>query len=214
MITSELRNEIIQKRRQLDREHGEAKSLALRGKKLQTEIVELKERAVVLEKVASLLNTIGEDRQNQIQRTIENLVTLGLRTIFGPELSFHLVQKVSANKVQVDFVIRSAYDDKIIETPVMEARGGGLSATVGFLLRLVILVLTKPKYPFLVLDETFSHLSEDYLPAMASFLKEITEKMNVQIILVTHQETLAEAADICYRFSLDNSGRTIVKRQA
>lgn len=212
-MLTELASEIAQKRRVVDREHGEARAVAIRGKFLQGEIAELKQKQAIAEKVAILLNSIGENRQQQVQGTIENLVTMGLQTIFGPELSFHLVQKSSASKTQVDFVIRSTYADNVIETPVMEARGGGLAATVGFLLRLVILLLQKPKSPLLVLDETFSHVSDEYIDRVGDFLKEITQKTNTQIILVTHQQVLTENADICYRFNLDEQGRTIAKQQ-
>jgi DNA repair exonuclease SbcCD ATPase subunit len=210
---NELQQKINVRRRELDKQQGEARALALRGKSLQAEIEDLKQRLSTLEKVAILLNSIGEERQLKAQTTIENLVTLGLQTIFGPELSFHLIQKTSANKVQVDFIIRSTYGDNIIDTDVLSARGGGLAATVGFLLRLVILLLSKSEQPFLVLDEVFAHLSEEYLDATARFLKEITVKTNVQIIMVTHQQELAECADAVYRFTLDDKGHTKVKRE-
>lgn len=212
-MSNELQMQITSRRRELDRAQGEARALAQRGKALQAEIVELKQKQITLEKVAVLLNSIGENRQEQVQQTIENLVTLGLQTIFGPELSFHLAQKTSASKAQVDFMIRSTYGETVIDTPVMEARGGGLAATVGFLLRLVILLLSKPKQPFLVLDESFSMVSEEYLDKVSYFLQEVTVKTGVQIILITHQTELTENADALYRFSLDSVGHTKVRRE-
>lgn len=207
----DLETQVKAKRRELDKQQGQARSLALRGKELQGEIVMLKQQITLHEKVTSLLNTIGEERQQKAQTTIESLVTMGLQTIFGSELSFHLIQRVSGNKAQIEFIIRTTLSDgSIIDTDVMSSRGGGLSSVVGVLLRLVILLLSKPSNSFLVLDESFSHVSAEYLDRVSDFLKEVTTKTNVQIILITHQTELIENADICYRFSLDSEGRTVV----
>ncbi len=163
------------------------------------------------EKVSALLNTIGEERQNNAQKQIEGLVTMGLQTIFEQNLSFHIIQRTGLKSAQVEFIIRSTFDDgRTVDTPLLDARGGGLVATVGFLLRLVIILLSKPKNPLLVLDETFAHVSAEYLEGIADFLKEITQKTDVQIIMITHQTELCETADKLYRFSLDKNGHTKV----
>jgi DNA repair exonuclease SbcCD ATPase subunit len=93
----------------------------------------------------------------------------------------------------------------------MDARGGGLAATVGFLLRVVVLLLRTggTGKQLLVLDETFAHVSAEYLEGVGRFLREIVDRSGVQIILVTHQETLAEAADVVYRFTAKD-GKTVV----
>lgn len=212
-ILEELTTRAAQRRRELDRLQGEAVSLAVRGRSLHQEILKLQKDVSAYEQVTALLNTIGEDRQNQAQVQIESLVTMGLQSIFGPELSFHVIQKENSKSAQVEFVLRSTLaDDRIVETDVLAARGGGVSAVVGFLLRLVILLLSSPSQSkILVLDETFSHVSAEYLDNVAQFLKEITEKTNIQILMVTHQSELTDTADKVYRFSLDSQGYTKVE---
>lgn len=204
---------VRQRRRELDRAQGEARAVLLRGKAVQEEIAALRADVAALEQVAALLNSIGETRQDQAQKQIESLVTLGLRTIFDPSLSFHIVQRTGLKTAQVAFVVRSTLaDGSEVDTEVMDARGGGLAATVGFLLRLVVMLLSKPaKSPFLVLDETFAHVSAEYIDKVAQFLKELTERTDIQIILVTHQQELTETADKVYRFSLNEAGHTVVK---
>src|ERR1035437_2164634 len=123
-------------RRSVDRETGEARALALRGKAVQSELAEAKELRETLTQAVAVLTSIGEARQEDAQRRIESLVTYGLRTVFEDDLSFHLVQTVSRNAAQVDFVVRTTLAaGEQIDTPVMDARGGGLVAVVGFMLR-------------------------------------------------------------------------------
>lgn len=200
-------------RSDLDRKIGEANAVLTRGKALEEEISSLKASVSDLGKVASLFTTIGEERQDAARRTIEDLVTQGLQTIFDDTLSFHIVSSVRGKTTTVDFMIRTTLSGSVVDTPVMDSRGGGLAATVGFLLRVVVLMLRSQDSgdKVLVLDETFSMVSAEYLPGVAAFLREIVDRFGVQIIMVTHQELLTEDADVVYRFS-QTDGRTKVAR--
>ncbi len=194
-------------RRLVDRQQGEAYALAARGKDLLAEIAELNQLIDLHEKAAYLLTAIGEERQDQTQRQIEMLVTQGLTAIFDDSLSFHLSSAVRNKTPVIDFVVRSTLDDgTTVDTDVMTARGGGLAAVVGFLLRLVILLLSRHRQDtVLFLDETFAHVSAEYLPRLIEFLKDLVSKTGVQIVMVTHEESFQEAADVVYHIRLVNA---------
>lgn len=198
-------------RRRLDALQGEARATLLRGKDLQTEIAELDQVVAELDRVTLLLNSMGEDRQEAAQRNIEALVTRGLQTIFDDTLSFHMVQSVRGKAVNVDFMVRTTLPGSVVETPVMDARGGGLAATIGFLLRLVVMLLSRGTRTenLLVLDETFAHVSDEYVGPVGEFLREIVDKTGIQIVMVTHQPEFGEVADKVYRFTTED-GKTQV----
>lgn len=202
MNPTDLLQQIRRERRLLDQQIGAARVVATTGQRLQGEIADLRTTVELHTQAAAVLTSIGEDRQNQAQRQIEALVTQGLRTIFGDELSFHIVPSVRAKVPVVDFVIRSALQDgTIVDTDIMDARGGGLAATVGALLRLVVLLLSRDRQDtVLLLDETFAHVSAEYQPRLAGFLRELVDHTGIQIIMVTHSDVFAEAADVRYRF--------------
>lgn len=197
---------LSQARRLVDRQRTEAQMYVQQGKMLLDEIRQLNQVVELHEKAALVLTAIGEERQDAAQRAIEALVTEGLRTIFGNDLSFHLVPGVRAKAPVVDLVVRSTLSDgTTVDTDVLAARGGGLAAVVGFLLRLVILLLSKNKQDtILFLDETFAHVSAEYLPRLVEFLKDLIAKTGVQIFMVTHDESFLEAADVVYRTNLAN----------
>lgn len=199
--------------RKLEQQRGQVYAMATRGQQLQTDIAELTQIADLHEKAAHVLTAIGEQRQDAAQKAIETLVTQGLHTIFGDELSFHLVPGVRAKTPVVDFVVRSRLEDgTTVDTDVLHARGGGLAAVVGFLLRLVILLLSKQRQEtVLLLDETFAHVSAEYLPRLIDFLKDLVTRTGVQIVLVTHDESFLDAADTVYRFELVNGITRVTK---
>lgn len=201
-----------QRRRQIDLMQGSARTTLLRGKELSSEVQNLSTLVEELDRVTVLLNSIGEERQIAAQGAIEELVTRGLRMIFDDTLSFHIVQNVRGKTAVVDFNVRTTIGNEVIETPVMDSRGGGLAAVIGFLLRLVVMLMGRDPRDasILVLDETFAHVSAEYLDPLGQFLREIVDRTGVQIVMVTHQPEFAEYADRVYNFSTTN-GKTIVK---
>lgn len=195
----------------LEREAGRAAEVARQGKAAQAEAARLRRQAEVAEQVAILYTSIGEKRQESARSQVEELVTRALQVIFDKNLSFHMVQSVKANRAEVDFVIRSTHGGDVVETAVMDARGGGMAAVVGFVLRLVVLLLTPGARRFLALDESFAHVSASYEPRVAEFLREVADKAGVQILLVTHSDAYSDLADARYRLSLGADGCTQVE---
>jgi DNA repair exonuclease SbcCD ATPase subunit len=209
----ELDNRVRARRRELDSQEGEARSLQRRHDEVLAEVVELSSDIQVHERATILLNSIGEEKQYAAQEAIEQLVTRGLQTIFDESLTFHILQDVKAKRAEVSFVVRTTLTDgTVTETDVMDSRGGGLAATVGFLLRLTVMLLRTDAQAdnILILDETFAHVSDEYIPGLKEFLRKVVDRTGVQILMITHQPAFEEVADKVYRLSLVE-GKTVVK---
>lgn len=209
--SSDLKARVQEVSTRLQRQAGQAAEVGRQGKEAQAEVARLRHLLEVQEETSLLLSTIGEERQESARRQVEELVTRALQVIFDKNLSFHMVQSVKANRAEVDFVIRSTYGDDVVETPVMDARGGGMAAVVGFVLRLVVLLLTPGARRFLALDESFAHVSASYEPRVAEFLREVADKAGVQLLLVTHSDAYSDLADARYRITLGPDGCTQVE---
>lgn len=184
--------------RRLERRIGEAKALARSGKESQAQAAEAEATMIACEEATAFLNSFADERQAKVQNQIETLVTHGVQTIFGDDLTFHVLSEQKANRTEVSFSLRSSMGEETVETPILDARGGGVAAVVGFLLRLIITLLREDR-PLLVLDETWAQLSSDYEPRLAEFVKELVDQTGVQILLVTHSDAYTEHADKAYR---------------
>ena len=208
-----LRARLRQARSKVDQDVGRAKSLKSQADSLAVEIKELQEKKDSFEKAAAVLASIGEERQAQAQTQVEQLVTRGLQTVFGEEYGFRIEQTTTANRPEVNFLVKSVTEDgKVIETDVLSSRGGGLAAVVGFLLRVVIMLLSKKSQESVIfLDETFGMLSAEYEGRMAEFLKKISDETGITIVMVTHSDAYSDLADKRYRFDLNSKGTTVVK---
>lgn len=208
-----LEQRVRQARFVYERRAGAAMQLAQDGARVSGEVARLQDETAQHAQVNVLLTSLGEQAQAHAQEQLEQLVTRGLQVIFGNELSFHVVQTVKAGQASTDFVIRSSFgDDVTVDTPVMDARGGGMAAVVGFMIRLVVLLLTPQARRVLFLDESFSHVSREYEPRVAEFIKEIVARAMVQVVLITHSDAYDDAADVRYRMKAAKTGMAEIER--
>lgn len=197
--------------RTVERRVGEAKRVLQDGKAAAEEVADLESRIAILDEAMGALNSYADQTSTDLQTTIERLVTHGLRVVFNQEMEFSLQTGMRGKYATTDFVIRSKIGDEWVETPVMAARGGGVAAVTGFILRLILLLLRPNASHVLFLDETFAHLSEEYEPRLAEFIRELVDRTDVQIVMVTQSSAYDSAADVSYRLS-NEDGRTKVER--
>lgn len=182
---------LAQERRWIDRQTGVLAALATRGKEIQDRVEKAKLADAELEKACLLITSIAEARTESALRTLEELATAGLRAVFGEDLALkiNLQQKGRSQSAEITIVSGG------LETAVLDARGGGVAAVAGLMLRIATLLMTPSLQRVLVLDETVAQLSEDYEPALSDFLRDLCQRAGLQIVMVTHSRALAESAD-------------------
>ena len=196
-----------------------ARMVAQTGKNLQAEVASLKADAEVYADVALLFQTFSEKEQHVIQAKFEQLISYGLRLVFGGHFKqFRLNAGIERNQVVLNPTLVFEVDGGLeVTSEIMGAHGGGPSDVIGFMLKLLVIIFNgKDRVrPILFLDETFSHLSDEYLPAMATVIRKFVDELgsDLQIVLVTHQKEFGEVADAAYKFSLnEDTKHTIVER--
>jgi len=177
-----------------------------------------KEEARILErdidKYAKALEVIQvaiKARRQEIKDRVEILVTKGLRAVFGRD-DYEFIFKVTLKGSRVGLVptLRSKFGDETLEVKIYDSHGGGVSDVVSFILRVVVLTLFRPKLsPLMVLDESFRHVSPEYLRGVAVLMEELARSTGIQFILVTHKPELLDAADVIYRAGSNKDGETI-----
>lgn len=176
----------------------------------EKEVSRLLERVENLNKISLLLSSYADDRQSHVQGQIEGIVSKGLQSIFDQDLSFRIVNRMVGKRPETDFVLVSKVGGETLETSILDSRGGGVAAVAGFLMQAVLVLLTPNLRPTLFLDESFAQVSADYLSPLGEFIKELTTKSPLQVVMVTHQPEFSGMADRVYEFS-QSGGITHVK---
>lgn len=143
-------------------------------------------------KARFVLTEVVNLTQKRFKQRVESLITMVIRSVFNRDFEFELIMERKRNKLECRPVIKekgNEFDPKF-------ERGGGLIDVISFAFRIVLWSLEKPRSRNgFVLDEPFRFLGKEMLKKVGAVLKELSEKLNFQIIMVTHEKELENIAD-------------------
>lgn len=212
MTLAETRARLTERRSVFDQRVGRARALADNLRQSREEVEELSSRVGMLEQIAALLTTYADEQQAKVQGNIEQIVSTGLRTIFGEDLYLRIDNRLVGRRPELDFMLVSQLGGETLETSILDARGGGVAAVAGFLIQAVMVLLSPGVRPVLFLDESFGQLSSEFLEPLAQFIQELVDRSDLQVVLVTHSDVFSSYADRVYRFS-QSQGITSIQEE-
>ncbi len=126
--------------------------------------------------------------------SISSLVTSGLKTVFcDRDLEFKIYQEMKYNKVAIRFALK----DGDAEGNPKNTNGGAASVIISLILRLFIMSKLN-MCNLILLDESMADLNAEYIPAAASFMKQLSDLLGINILLVTHNEDYLKYAHTSY----------------
>lgn len=139
-----------------------------------------------------MLLGLADSARDKVRARVEDVVTLALRGVFGGANKFRFDTSLSRGVVNMTPVVGT---DATGWMKLTECAGGVVDV-VAFALRATLLCWHRPNLrPVLFADEPFRHVSDDYLPAVAEMLKELSVVTGLQMVVVSHEPTLADCAD-------------------
>ncbi len=146
----------------------------------------------VIEESRVIIQTVAKATQKQLEYNISSIVTLALESVFEKGYSFVVDFVQKRGKTECDILIEK--DGNRISP--MDSNGGGLVDLVAFALRISLWSLKEKKTRnTIILDEPFVALSKDLQTKASLLIKTLSEKLGLQFIIVSHEETLIENAD-------------------
>lgn len=163
----------------------------------------------LLEKVEILYRTVMEKSLSASFAVVEDLVSEGLATVYG---SKRLQFKLDPVHKRGTFSVQPSTHDVIsdVDGPTEDTFGGAVVQIEAFLLRVVFLLQMKA-VPFMVMDESFNCVSAGYLQNLAQLLRDLCRRFKIDMLLVTHQQEMTEAADKVFHLvdRQDGKGATL-----
>lgn len=174
---------------------GEYKTLLNQQNDSSLIIDKCKEDEIIYVQAVELLSLVQKVTRDKIKNAFENIVTHALNYIFeSDKYSFHLVFGRRGNLQELDFAVQTPEKNEPLDPMTTDA--GGVLNIISFALRVVLMEVASPKINgFIVSDESFANLSEEYVEQASQFLKEINQKMNRQVIAISHQSKMLDSAD-------------------
>jgi len=145
------------------------------------------------EEAQTIISTIAQLTQQELEYHTGELVTLAMAAVFEDpyKLEVEFVQRRGRTETDLWFV---RGDSKI---DPMSASGGGAVDVASFALRVALWSLARPRTRnVLILDEPLHFLKGGDLPEKgALMMKEISDRLGLQIIFISHIPDQIEGAD-------------------
>jgi len=155
-----------------------------------------------------VLTEVAQQTQRRFQDKVEGLVTVAIRSVFDRPFEFHLEFERKRNRMECKPFISEG--NKIYDDPEYDV-GGGILDIISFAFRIVLWSLQTPRSRnVIVLDEPMKNMGK-LIQLGGRVLKEISHKLGLQLIIVTHDEELIEIGDKVFRFAHDGVKSHIVQ---
>lgn len=184
--------DIQQLRNSLERQKGQRDQIKQMIRETKEKIKEKKHDLRQHEQAREIIKEIGLKTQQQLQYHISDITSLALEAVFDDpyELVAEFVQR--RNKTECDlYFLRND-----VRVDPLSASGGGAIDVASFALRIASWSMQRPRSRnVLILDEPFHWVSNDLKPKASELLKQVSEKLNLQLIMITHSELLTQSAD-------------------
>lgn len=163
---------------------------------LSEEYNKLVDNRSLLERSKPFIDDIIDKFSESSLKKLEDLLSLGLRRIFQ-DRDYKVEIKVSekrASKCADLYLIDNGHPFLMRDSCV----AGGILVVVGFLIQ-TFYVANLDVAKVLFLDEALSNISTQYLDNFFAFVKELSIKIGLTVILITHDTRFLEYADRIYK---------------
>ncbi len=174
---------VIGQRSLLDKELKELAAAQTRAKTLG-------ERQIAIDEALAFFQKVAADTQDSFKFHLEDIVNTALEAIFPGDYKFAIIFEPKRNKTEA----RLAVFKNGRERDPFISNGGGLCDIISFGLRMALLMISHNRR-VLVLDEPFKNLDALRQPLAYAIVKQLSLRLKVQIIMVTHQQDAIDVAD-------------------
>lgn len=192
-------NSIQHLRYTLEHQKGQKAQMDSNLNALKVDVTDCKRRLRRHEQAREIIRAVGIKTQQQLQYHISDITSLALEAVFDDPygLAVEFIQR--RNKTECDlYFVRSG--EKV---DPLSASGGGAVDVAAFALRIASWSMNQPRTRnVIILDEPLRFLSADMQERASQMIKELSVKLGLQFIIVTHEPILANYADRTFEVSI------------
>lgn len=153
-----------------------------------------------LEKAQAFIQTVAQKTQEQLRYHLQDIVQLALDACFPGEYKFNILFEIKRGQTEA----RLIFEKNGFEVDPIDASGGGVAELSAFALRIATWTLGKSSNT-IILDEPFKAVSLDVRPRAIEILKQLSEHLNIQFIIVTHDNSIVDIADKVFEVKMINN---------
>lgn len=183
----------------LQRRIGERDRLRAELQRTKAEADRLATDQQELARALEIIQVTAKLTQQELEVHVSELSSLALEAIFPDPYKLSLSFELRRNRSEADLLLVDGEGNSV--SP-MDAVGGGVVDVAALALRISLWSLKQPRpRATLVMDEPCRFVSRDLQGRASTMIREVSKRLGLQFIIVTHEENLTEAADRVFRVS-------------
>jgi hypothetical protein len=194
-MISETYNELSDRIRTFD---GVFKTKTASYTNLKKEVEDLDKERDLLTKTGKLINFLIDKLAKQDLSKMDQIITYGLSTVF-PKRDIEFKSSLEERGKKLWINLDTYYDGNLVDPD----NKSSVSVIESFLLRILCIIKLK-KANILLLDETFAAVGAENIDDTSSLLSEMSKKLGLDILLVTHNPGGNQWANQCFQARLKN----------
>ena len=188
---------------------GQFQALKERVVLCQDKIVQLTDKEDTTLKASLFLQSLSDQTRLQVLDKISGIVTDALQTVKDRNLEFKMNLIVKANQPTLEMGVLDKSNGQVFD--ILNSMGGGVADAVSFVLRVALLTKWQPKLSRIIIaDEAFKHVSVKDQEKVAEFIRILCEKLSLQLILISHSETITKSASKIFEIIKENGISKVV----
>jgi len=194
----------------LNHKKGQKASVENRLKTLNQEINDLSTQLLSVEAAQFHIQTVAKKVQESFKVKIESIVSVALSSVFDDPYEFKVDFEIKRNRTECIL----SFERNGFKVNPLNASGGGAVDIASFALRLSLWSLENPKKEsIIILDEPFKFVSKNLREKASMLVKELSDKMGIQFIIVTHEDNLIDYSDKIFKVTQNKKGISTVKEE-
>lgn len=143
----------------------------------------------------TFLEKVASTRRGEMKDQIESILTEALQLLYGSNYHVEMNYSVKRNRSDMQIeVVKSTPQGDVRRNPI-DGTGGGVSDALSVPLRLMILLGSRQTDKVAILDESYKHMDSERVELVANFLKVLSNRLGIQIIICSHHHQLQDKAD-------------------
>lgn len=182
---------LINFKNKIDKWQAEKNLYKEKGMKAQKQLKEEKKKKQDIETALKFIQNIAKITQQTIESKLSTIVTSALQTVYPEEnYEFRIKFIEKRNTTECQLLLIENGEEFV---PLEETGGGPID--IAALALLVAFIKLEKKRPVIITDEPFRFVSRQKIITATKLFKSICEKLDFQIITVTHFNEIIKHAD-------------------
>jgi DNA repair exonuclease SbcCD ATPase subunit len=196
-----------QLQKEIEQQKGKMLELKSTARTLRKKIRINEKKYLRLEEAAEIVKSVAQSSQQQLQFHISDIASLALEGIFPNPYKLVLDFVNRRNKIECDIL----FERNGVRMKPKDASGGGAIDIAAFALRVACWSMMSPRTRnTIILDEPLRFLSVDKREAASKMIQQISQKLGVQFIIITHSPYITAYADRAFKTTINRKGITKV----